>query len=641
MRNIFIYIVACFIFLAPVSANMNVHSARAAGGTISLDFKAVDIHILIKFISEITGKNFIVDKNVGGRVTIYSPTKISVDEAYKVFESVLQLNGFVIIPSGNTYKILPAARGQNLAVPTNVGGRGMDGRSDELITQIIPLKNSSVTELGTIVQTMLGPTGGVSMYKPSNTLIVTTLASNLKRILKIVHEVDRRQYATRSENIVIKFGDAETISESINKIMTAKLADMEKKGRQGIALTIADERTNSIYVLADAANLTNIKSMISSMDLPTPEGKGGIHLYNLHNANSEDLAKVLTELVSGASAAKDAKDKVVKGKVKIVADKATNSLVITARPDDYTHLEKIIKKMDVRRKQVFIEALIMEVSDDADFEFGANWVIPAAGGDTMVFGSASTGSTGTISLSDGMAAFPPGGAIGALFSDVFKVGGTEYSVQSLISASESNDDFSILSTPQLMTLDNQEATVNVVDNIPFSTKTTTNNVDSDYESQNLEYKDVGVKLKVTPHIGQDDDLQLNVFQEVSRVVPSTVSSNIIAPTTRKREVETVIQVKDGQTIVIAGLLGEDDTINESKVPLLGDIPGLGYLFRYEKKEKVKTNLFVFLTPKIMDSVEEEDQLYKEKRQKMYDIEVGADGLGKVRTGLPVMPEILF
>lgn len=647
MRNILICIIFSLIVLGSSFGNMFVSPVYAAQGTISLDFKSVDIYVLIKFISEITGKNFIVDRAVGGRVTIYSPTKISVHEAYRVFESVLQLNGFVIVPSGSAYKILPATKGQSLAMPTHVGGKGLRGQSDELVTQIIPLKNSSVTELGAVVQSILGATGGVRMYKPSNTLIVTTISSNMEKVLKIVKEVDRRQYAVKSTNVIIKNGNAKTISESINKIMSAKLADMQKMGRSGIALTVADERTNSVYVLADRTNLTTIKSMIKSMDLPTPAGKGGIHLYSLHNANAEDMAKVLTELVSGVGSAKDSKeskDKVVTGKVKIVADKATNSLVITARPDDYSHLEKIIKKMDIRRKQVFIEALIMEVTDGVDFKFGANWAVPVTSDDVTIFGSSSTGG-GSLALTDaGMASFPAGGAVGALFSDVFKIGKKDYSVQSLISASSNSNDFKILSTPQLLTLDNQEANVNVVDNIPFSTQNTRNNVDSDYSSQSLEYKDVGVMLKVTPHIGQNDDLRLSVHQEVSRVV-STVNTSaqntIIAPTTRKREVDTIIQVKNGQTIVIAGLLGEDDIINESKVPLLGDIPGLGYLFRYEDKEKKKTNLFVFLTPRIMNTREDEDELYKNKRHLMYETEVGKDGLGKVKVGQPVMPDILF
>lgn len=646
MRKFFICTVLFLMILGPFHSNLNVGSSQAAQGTISLDFKSVDIQILIKFISEITGRNFIVDKAVGGRVTIYSPTKISVNEAYKVFESVLQLNGFVIVPSGTAYKIVPASKGQSLAVPTEIGNTDMSDKGDELITQIIPLKDSNVAEMGVIVKSILGPTGGVTVYKPSNTLIVTSLASNIQRILKIVGEVDRQQYGTRTDNIVITNGDAGDIADSINKVMAAKLADMAKKGQNGMALTVADERTNSIFILADTENLETIRTMIKSMDVPTPAGKGGIHLYSLQNADAEDLAKVLKELISGVKASKDAKDKVVEGKVNIVADKATNSLVITARPDDYTHLEGIIKKMDIRRKQVFIEALIMEVSDSADFEFGANWVIPAGGGDVTVFGSASSGgSTITLNADTAMATFPTGGAIGALFSDVFKVGGEEYSVQSLIRAAATSDDFRILSTPQLLTLDNEEAKVNVVENIPYSTKTTTNNVDSDYSSQDLEYKDVGVELTVTPQIGMGKDLRLQVHQEVSRVVTSTVqtssSTTVIAPTTRKREVETMIQVHDGQTIVIAGLLGEDDTLNETKVPLLGDIPGIGFLFRYKQTEKTKTNLFVFLTPRIVDTIDKQDALYKEKRRIMYDLEVGEDGLGMATAGTLIMPEILF
>lgn len=514
------------------------------------------------------------------------------------------------------------------------------------MTQIIPLENSSVAELAGIVKSILGPTGGVSAYKPSNTLIVTSLASNINRILKIIKEVDKQQYATKSANIDVINGDADTISSSVNKIMAAKLADMQKKGRTGLAITVADERTNSIYILADGPNLQIIRSMIRSMDVPTPAGKGSIHLYSLKNADAEDLSKVLLSLVTGAKSAKDAKDKVVTGSVNIVADKATNSLVITARPDDYAHLENIIKKMDIRRKQVFIEALIMEVSDSVDFEFGANWAIPGGTGDLTAYASSNPGASSSgVSLSTvtSMATFPSGGAVGALLTDIIKVGDEKYSIQSLIAASTSNDDYKILSTPQLLTLDNQEARVDVVQNIPYSKETTTSSANRDYDSQSIDYKDVGVKLKVTPQIGVGNSLRLKVYQEVSRVAQSSIESGgqtILAPTTRKREVETMIQVEDGQTIVIAGLLGEDDVINESKVPFLGDIPILGYLFKYESKEKEKTNLFVFLTPKIMDSVEEEKELYKEKRKIMYDLEIGEDGLGKIKTGKLILPAVM-
>ena len=640
MKKIFLAKKICVFLTVFFLCFITIHRADfsfAAEGngkkTISMDFKSVDIHVLIKFISEITGKNFITDRAVGGRVTIYSPTKVTVDEAYKVFESVLGVYGFVIVKSGSVYKILPAATAKNSNIPTKISKGGLDAAGDHVITQIISLKNSNADELKPVIDAMLGQQGVATVYKSTNTIILTSTASNIKRVLSVINEVDKSQYAVQTRNIMLENADSNTVASAISKIISASIKETEKGGKTGVALVVSDERTNSIFAYADVKNMIIIEEMIKSLDIPTPKGTGSIHVYNLKNADATSIAKVLNSLISGQTQKTDTKDKIVSGKVKIVADQSTNSLVITARQDDYAHLEETIRKMDIRRKQVYIEALIMEVSDTVDFEFGVNWVIPGRDGDVSAYASSNpgTGSSG-ISLSDAMAAFPSGGAVGALISDVIKVGDEKYSVQSLIRASASDDAFKILATPQLMTLDNQEARVDVVENIPYTTINTSSNtnINPDYNSQSISYKDVGVKLNVTPQIGIADSLRLKVKQEVSRVASSFVETGgtkILAPTTRKREVETVIQVLDGQTVVIAGLLGEDEVVNESKVPLLGDIPGLGWLFKYKKSEKVKTNLFVFLTPIVVDTFEESSGIYHEKREVMYDLEIGSDGLG--------------
>ncbi len=634
-------IVSCMI--PPVTARAQ---KTVSPRTISMDFKNVDIHILIKFMSELTGRNFIVDNRTNGRVTAYSPSKLSLEEAYKAFEAILQLNNFAVVPTAidNEYKIVPIGEARREGIPVKAGRFVPHGVGVELVTQIIPLRNSSAPELAKLLGGLVNKNAVVNVYMPTNTLIVTAPSTNIKRILSIIHEVDKSTYAPQMETFPLEHGDAKAIASSISKIMTTKIQELEKIGKKGMALVEADQRTNSVVALGDPYSLETIAEMIVALDIPTPQGKDDIHYMSLENADAEDVAKILNELISKQTD-QDGKTTKLSKDIKVVADKATNSLILTARPDEFITLQGTIQKLDILRKQVYIEALIMEVSSDADFSFGVNWAVGGSGKDTSGFGSVNVGGGG-ITLPDSgakVAGFPSGGSIGAIMSDALNIGGTSYSIQSIISAVETNNDYKILATPQLLTLDNEKASVSVVDNIPYSKQTQTSNVNSDYSSQSLDYKDVGVKLEITPHIGEKGTLRLEIRQEVSRLVESLVAlsqtQNVIAPTTKKREIETVIQMQDNQTAVIAGLINQDDSDGRGKVPGLGDVPLVGWLFKQKEQKSTKTNLFVFITPKVINTYDESASLARLKQKVIHDAELDGSGLGlpKMIMSEPVDP----
>ena len=544
---------------------------------LTLDFKDADIHALIKYISEATGRNFITDPTVKGKVTVYSPVKISPDEAFETFVSILRVQGYAVQKSGTAYKIVPLKEGLGQGEDAAVG-RKMGSELETVVTQIVPLK--------------------------------VGVAATLAKILKSRDE----EYA--------------------------------KKGRPTVSLVLADERTNSLLIYGDPEAIGMARDAVGSLDIPTPKGKGDVHLISLSNAKAEDLAQVINTLVERQRAAgtEDQKpDTVLSKDIKVVADKSTNSLVVTARPDEFEALSNIVAKLDVVRKQVFIEALIMEVSSEASFSFGINWAIGGNTGDAAIVGGVSL-NEGAVSLSSSGAnktvSLPAGVSIGAILKDAITVGNTSYNIQSILNAVRGNSDVDVLATPQLLTLDNEEASVEVVDNIPFTKESTTRN-DNDFTTQSMDYKDVGVKLKITPRISDDGSLRLEVEQEVSRVTQGLITltngDQLVAPTTRKRLVKTTILLQDSQTAVIGGLLDDQKTYNQSEVPGLGSIPVLGWLFKSRNKKSTQTNLFIFITPKVIRNAADSADLTREKQLVLHETSVGHDGLG-----LPIMskPKLL-
>jgi len=602
--------------LCPVQAAQNQNTSEF----VSMDFNDVDIGVFIKFISKLTHKNFVVDTKVRGKVTIISPEKISVDDAYKVFESVLDIYGFATVETGSVVKIIPAvdARGDN--VDTRVA-RHAEQISDKLVTRLIPLTYASSDELKSLLSPMLAKGSLVLSHADSNMLIVTATLASIDRLLKLIKAIDVEGVGRKITILPIKYADAQKMVTNLTKIYSAKtkknLRSRKKTSNDFSVEMVADERTNSIILLASEQESAQITALVDALDKEVPKGEEKIRVYYLEHAIAEDLAAVLQEIPEKSSnnSKKDGQKKapLLSDDIKITADKATNSLVIIADKDDYPVLEEVIKKLDVPRSMVYIECLLMEMNADRSLDFGMEWRAKGTiHGDNTGFGRFSTasGSADLASLADRV--LPSGFSMGVF-------GG---SFEAIIQAYKDDSDVKILSTPQLLTTENEEATITIGKNVAYQTR---GGVDADSAESTTaynayEYKDVGITLKITPSISQDRLVRLDFYQEVTKLdTANTTSATEDRPTTLKRELETTIIVEDGNTVVIGGLIDENLSKEVSKVPCLGDIPVLGYAFKSQSSGSDRTNLFIFLTPRVVKNSLEAKEIYQEKKDKMDEL----------------------
>jgi len=594
---------------------------------VTIDFDDVDIVLFIKFISELTGTNFVVDKAVRGKVTVISPTKISVKEAYKVFESVLEVHGFTTVPAGNIIKIVPAVEARSKNIETRLREEAISPE-DKVVTQLIPLEYANPDELRKLFAPFISKSSVIVSYPPTRMLIVTDVLSNIKRLLTIIGEIDVIGIGEEISVIPLEHAKASDLSATVGSIF-AKQVRTAKKGSPVVAAAskiVADDRTNSLIVLATEDDTIRIKRLIELLDKEIPRGEGNIHVYYLQNANAEDLVKVLMAIPSKQEKEpQKGKAPVISKEVQIVADKATNSLIITADREDYYVLEEVIKKLDIVRRMVYIEALLMEVDVTKSFDLGVEWQAAETfgshdGRDIAAFGGSTLGTTifPTPSAS-GIVSLPVGFSLGVL-GEAITIGGISFpNIGAVVNAFQSDSDVHILQTPQIMTTDNEEAEIQVVKNLPFLTRQETSQAGIDYS--NYEFKDVGVTLNIVPQINQERFVRLKLTQEIAQVVEE--ESIIGLPTTLKRVAKTTVIIKDGNTVVIGGLI--DETLSEVKsgVPCLSSIPIAGWLFGSTSRNQNKTNLFIFLTPHIIENPEEAAEVYQDKRDEIEGIRGGA------------------
>jgi len=621
--------VLTFFLLAASTAAQNQDQGQnpgpATGGTaaangsqrfVSIDFNNVDISVFIKFISELTGKNFVIDQRVKGKVTIISPSKISVDEAFKVFESVLDVHGFATVETGKLIKIIPSPDARTKSIETRTRAKG-DSDDDQVVTQLMPLRYADPDEIKRLFTPMVSKSSVILSYAPTNTLIITDNYSNIARLMKILKTIDIPGVGREITIFPIHNADASKLVSLLETVFKTSQGPVKKgapPSDRGAAF-VADERTNSIIMVASEVDTDRIRSLIDNLDQETPKGKEKIHVYYLEYAAAEEIVAVLKDLPkedkAKAGGAKEAP--VVSDKVTITADKATNSLIITADRDDYATLVEIIRQIDIPRAMVYIEALIMEVNAEKSFDLGTEWVV----GDDVDLAQDRQGIVGGgFTTDDSNLQFSPtGGLIPALasgfslglFGEAIEIAGVSFpSIAAIVQAYKKDRDVNILSTPQLLTTDNQEASITVGKNIPFQTTTSTTNNDT-YNS--FEYRDVGKTLKITPQINKDRMVRLNLSLEVSALESTTD----FRPTTLKRTVETTVIVRDSSTVVIGGLIDDNFSQTEYKVPCLGDIPGLGWLFKTRSKGNEKSNLFIFITPRVIQSPEEASTIFESKQ----------------------------
>jgi general secretion pathway protein D len=603
------------------SAQSNAQSGRTkrAEQFVSIDFNNVDINVFIKFMSELTGTNFVVDQRVKGKVTIISPSKISLNEAYKVFESVLEVHGYTTVKAGEVVKVIPSPDARSKSIETKLREEA-EAPQDKIVTQLIPLRYANPVEIKRLFTPMVSKSSVILAYAPTNTLIITDVYSNIKRLLKILKEIDITGIGQQISVIPIEYAE---VSKLVN-LLTTVFKPTRTKGKAASQKTItmvADERTNTIVMLASEVDSLRIKRLIAMIDKETPRGKGSIHVYYCKHATAEELAKVLQDLPTQAGGAPKGKQQpsVVAGKVRISADKATNSLIIMADKEDYNVLEDVIVKLDIPRSMVYIESLIMEVDMATSLNIGIDWAAfgegSIGGRETVIGGGFRNGFVTPDELLQG------GLTVGLLTEPVEIAGVTVSNISAIINAVKTDDDFRILSTPQILTTDNEEARISVGENRPYQTRSTTDQSGGTFES--FEYRDVGKTLKITPHVTEDRLVRMQINLEVTEVdQAATLTTSSTLPVTLKRTVDTTVIVKDQQTVVIGGLIDDSSRQNESKVPVLGDMPLLGWLFKKQSNNTDKTNLYVFLTPRVIKNPGEALGIFQQKKEQIDEIRGG-------------------
>ncbi len=585
---------------------------------VTIDFDDVDITLFIKFISELTGKNFVVDKAVKGKVTIISPTKITVEEAYRVFESVLEVHGYTTVPAGKIIKIVPAVAARGKDIETRLREEAITPE-DKVVTQLVPLRYADPNELKKLFAPLISKSSVIVSYPPTGMLIVTDVQSNIRRLLSIIEAIDVPGIGEEISVVPLEYATASLMAKSLNEVFQKRVAGAKRAAPDVPVIKIVpDDRTNVLIILASEDDTTKIAQLIGLLDKETPRGEGDIHVYYLQNANAEDLAKVLMAIpTQDAKAPKKGEAPLISKEVQIVPDKATNSLVITAKKEDFLVLESVIGKLDIARRMVYIEALLMEVSMNKDFKLGVQWELAETvgshkGRDVAAFGASLVG--------DALTPLGTGFSLGVL-GEAINISGVEFpSIAAVIKAVETDTDVNILSTPQIMTTDNEEAEIVVAKNIPFQTRVETSTEITGREFSTFEYRDVGVTLNITPQISQERFVRLKISEEVSQVIDE--ESALGLPTTLKRVAKTTVIVKDGHTVVIGGLIDRTTTEGATKTPCLGDIPGFGWLFKAVSDRDDRQNLYFFLTPHIVENPQEAKSLYQEKKEELDRIKAG-------------------
>ncbi|MFO7965293.1 MAG: type II secretion system secretin GspD [Desulfobacterales bacterium] len=628
---IFVFLIIYSPVLQAQAQPTSTEGADTSGRYVSIDFNDVDIGVFIKFISELTGKNFVVDQRVRGKVTIISPGKISVDEAYKVFESVLEVNDFAAVRSGEIIKIVPSPEARTKNITTRLKAEA-ESPEDKIVTQLIPLKYADPEEIKRLFTPLISKNSVLLSYEPTNMLILTDVYSNIQRLMNILKVIDVTDIGRQLSVIPIAYADATKLVQLLEAVFETGPRQAKGEGMQSIKM-VADERTNIIVLLAGEGETERIKNLIAMIDKETPKGSEKIRVYYLEHANAEDLAVSLQALVAGkstAAAEPGAKETAVSGNVSITADNPTNSLIIMAEKDDYQILEDIIRQLDIPRSMVYIECLIMEVNVNKDFNLGVEWI---AGNDvdddSVYFGGFSGGATGGgdtgFNALPNTITPPPGLSLGIIDSSI-EFGGIPFTIGAIVSAYRKDKDVHILSTPQILTTDNEEATITVGKNVPYKTKSGTDvsvgDAIGDVFYETFEYKDVGITLKITPQISKDRNVRLSISQEVSRLESTSAAATGFRPTTLKRTIDTTVIVQDQNTVVIGGLIDDSFSGTEYKTPCLGSVPLFGNLFTSTGKAEEKTNLYVFLKPYVIQNPEEAKNVYKGKKDQIETIREG-------------------
>lgn len=628
-----------------------------ANQTWKINLKDADISALVSEMAEITGKNFVVDPRVKGTVTVVSSKALNSRELYELFQSVLSINGFAAVPSGPVVKIMPDANARQSGVRVDLGGVSA---GEQLVTRVIVLEQANANELLAALRPMMPQFAHMAAVPGANALVISDRANNADSMEAIIRELDSGQLDDAIEIIPVvnsKAADLLTVLESVETGAAAAKA-APTTGRVRI---VVDERSNRLIVRGDRALRDRVRALVRSLDEAPEVSMDTVRVFRLQFANARQVAEVLRGVLAtgeqrsststttnvsssaegstGTGRSGGGATTITVGSASLIADESQNALIVRATSAQISQVESVLKELDVRRAQVLIQAAIVEVSGDNAAQLGVQWAAgdPSRGVGIINFNNAGASIANlAIAATTGrfdQAGIGNGAAIGLGTSRTDSDGNRTF-YGALIQALNSVTDANLLSTPSIMTLDNQEAKIVVGQNVPFitgSTATVGSGVTNPFTT--IERQDVGITLKVTPTLSGGGTILLAVEQEVSSVVPSAEGVNSADLITNKRSIKTTILADDGQTIVLGGLVQDDVTKSVSKVPLLGDIPGLGVLFRSTSDSRIKRNLLVFLQPTVIRDTQSANALTQRQYGSIRRVDLGIDSRGRL-TRLP-------
>ncbi|MFC1749103.1 type II secretion system secretin GspD [Pseudomonadota bacterium] len=628
---------AAFVAIAPALAESN----------ITFNLKDAELQTVVATVAEFTGKNFIIDPRVKGKVTVISAKPMSADEVYQTFLSLLEVHNFAAVEVGNIIKILPSVNAKQQ------GGSGVDtGRleiTDEIITRVIELKHVSASQLVPILRPLVPQQGHMAAYAATNVLIVSDRSANVKRLISIINSIDVASSATNIEVYALEHAGA---AEVVRILESLRQQGKRGKGKDpsNDTVLVADERTNSILISGAKSERLGLRAIIAHLDTPL-ESSGNTHVVYLNYAKAKDLVPVLTGLGESLQKEKQGggKGKTVAARspVTIQAHETTNSLVITAPQDLMRSMQGVIKKLDVRRAQVLVEATIADVSLDESGALGVSWFVDGSPGNKgpiagTLFNSPIDAAPAAVALANGDL---PAISTPTSFLGVGRFNSSNIDATVLLTALEGAGKANVLSRPVIMTLDNEEAEIVVGQNVPFLTGSYTSTGSGSSTPTNpfttIKRENVGVTLKVKPQINEGNAVRLDIEQKVDSVAPS--SSGAADLITNTRSIKTSVLIDDGGTIVLGGLIKDDMSETESKVPGLGDIPFIGALFRFKSSTKNKTNLMIFLKPSIVRDAAVATKLTSGKYDYMRAEQLKFRDEGVIfieNEDIPVLPEFL-
>ncbi|MDH4121594.1 MAG: type II secretion system secretin GspD [Deltaproteobacteria bacterium] len=590
-------------------------TAQGGGDMIEMNFKNVDIVNFLSIMSDSIGVPFVWnDQDIKGKITVVSPGKFSRRDAYKLFETVLAMHGYTTVrhKGSPAVQVVPMQDAARLPSPT-LGNDDTSGgmRGGNFQTRIITLKYADPNQVKATITPLISKQASLAAYPPANVLILSDVEDNVTRMMEIVSKLDVEPGDVTYQMITLKHASARKLAQMLTEVTRAMGGGQggpagrvgARTGGGGGVTVVADDRINALIVVADPSTLAQVTKLVEAVDVPGKTETSGFKVYTLKHASAEDLEKVLTRVKSGAEkmGRSDGAPPQPGGPpegLTITSDKSTNSLIVLGPPDMLLTMDQIISQLDTRRPQVYVEALIMEVTLDKSLALGVDWQANSPTPDGMVGGGFPSATPNTPTS---LATKSNGAVLGMVGNNITFNGQSYSSFGAFIQATRQDQDLNILANPQILTLDNQEAEINVSQVIPVSSKVVTSV--NQTTTTEFEFKDVGIILRITPQITGQDKVLLKINQESSSVAAKQVNttSKQQAITTLKRTIHNTVLIDNDTTMAIGGLIHETTVLTETKVPLLGDIPVLSILFKSKQEQLQKTNLIIFIRPTIINN----------------------------------------